>query len=122
MRKLTPLSRRRFGQGLGASLALAGLPCPARAHDGPHEVEVRISGFTFQPDRVTIRTGDTVVWINTDLAPHTATAREGGWETGAIETGEQARVVFETPGDFDYFCAYHPHMTGSVSVRPKQSG
>lgn len=122
MRKLTPLSRRQFGRRLGASLALAGLVRPAIAHDDPHVIEIRISGFEFVPEQVEVRVGDTVVWINEDLAPHTATARDGSWDTGVVEAGQKASVTFDAPGDFDYFCIFHPHMTGSVSVRSKQVG
>ena len=122
MRQLTPLSRRRFGQGLGASLALTAQPRLAAAHDGPHVVTVRMSRFAFVPERVEIRPSDTVVWINEDIAPHTATALDGSLETDALEVDAMARIVFETLGDFDYFCAFHPHMTGTVSVRPKPAG
>lgn len=116
MRELTSLSRRRFGQGLGASLALTAAPITAAAHGGAHVVTVRISRFVFAPESLEIRPGDTVEWINEDLAPHTATAGDGSWETDTIGSERSARITFATPGDFKYFCAYHPHMTGTVSV------
>lgn len=81
-----------------------------------------MSRFVFVPERVEIGIGDTVVWINEDIAPHTATARDGSWETEPLEAGASERITFETPGDFAYFCAFHPHMTGTVSVRPKPAG
>lgn len=117
-----PLSRRLFGQGLGASLALAEFPRAAFAHAGPHEVRVRISGFAFDPDRLEISAGDTVIWVNEDLAPHTATAIDGNWDTGTLETGMEARILFGSPGNFDYVCAFHPHMTGSISIKRKPNG
>ncbi|TMV09085.1 copper-binding protein [Ruegeria sediminis] len=122
MRRLGRLSRRAFGQSLGASLALAMLPRPVPASDAPRVVEVRISDFAFNPERVEIATGDTIVWINEDLAPHTATATDGDWDTGAIRKGKEARVTFESQGAFEYFCAFHPHMTGTVTVRPRHGG
>ena len=115
-------SRRRFGQGLGASLALALLPRPGAGDDRPPPVEVRVSGFAFAPERLEIRAGDVVVWVNDDLAPHTATALDGSWDTGEFGAGERRQVVFETPGDFDYLCAFHPHMTGTVRVLPADHG
>ena len=72
MRGLTPLTRRGFGRGLGAALSLAGLPGLARAHDGTHEVEVRIASFAFDPASVEVLVGDSITWTNADLAPHTA--------------------------------------------------
>lgn len=122
MRELMPVSRRRFGQGLGASLALAGLPSAASSHAGSHEVRVRISGFAFDPKRLEINAGDTVVWVNEDLVPHTATATDGSWDTGTLETTMEARIVFGSPGDFSYVCAFHPHMTGTISIKKKTPG
>ena len=119
MRELTSLPRRLFGQGMGASLALTALPLPAAANGGPRVVEVLVFDFAFAPERLEIAVGDTVAWINEDLAPHTATAGDGAWDTGAIGKGETALLVFETPGEFDYYCAFHPHMTGTASVRPR---
>jgi plastocyanin len=120
---LTSLTRRRFGQGAGVCLALAGLHFAAAvAHPGPHEVEVRIADFAFAPARVGIRVGDTVVWLNDDLAPHTATAVDGTWDTGTLEAGARGFVRFRTPGEFTYSCAFHPHMTATVIVRDRSGG
>ena len=43
------VTRRRFGQGMGAALTLIGLPRILRAHDGTHELAVRIARFAFEP-------------------------------------------------------------------------
>lgn len=119
MRGLSVLSRRRFGQGLGAALTLAGLPRGAGAHNGPHEVEVRVKGFAFLPRALEIIAGDSVVWRNEDIAPHSATAVDGSWDTGAIAKGESAEMTFETPGEFAYVCAFHPHMKATIKVSAK---
>ena len=122
MRGLTHLTRRGSGRGLGAALSLAGLPGIARAHDGTHEVEVGIARFAFDPVRVEVLVGDSVTWTNADLAPHTATAKDGAWDTGTLDKGGRARITFDAPGEYPYFCAYHPHMKGSVVVQPKPLG
>lgn len=119
MRGLTHPTRRGFGRGLGAALSLAGLPGLLRAHDGRHEVKVGIARFTFDPARIEVLVGDSITWTNTDLAPHTATAEGGAWDTGTVERGAQGRITFDRPGEFPYFCAYHPHMKGVVTVRPR---
>lgn len=120
MCKLTPVTRRLFGQGLGACLALALSGRTVSARGEKHVRQVRVSEFAFAPSRLEIDAGDTVVWFNEDLAPHTATAVDGNWGTDAILTGQQSRLVFEEPGEFAYYCAFHPHMTGTVSVRAKR--
>lgn len=122
MRELRHPTRRQFGQGLGGALVLAGLPRAARAHDGAHEVEVRIAHFVFGPERIEIFVGDSVTWTNEDLAPHTATAEDGAWDTGALERGGAGRITFETVGEHRYFCAFHSHMRGAVLVRSRDYG
>lgn len=119
MRKLTSITRRTFGRGMGASLTLAGLPDVLAAHDGTHEVAVEISRFKFKPSDVEIHAGDSVIWSNRDIAPHTATAEGGGWDTGSLGKGDQARIAFDEPGEYPYICAFHPHMKGRVVVSPK---
>jgi plastocyanin len=119
VRELKHLTRRGFGRGLGSALSLAGLPGLARAHDGTHEVEVSIARLAFDPAQVEILVGDSVTWANTDLAPHTATAEDGAWDTGTLERGGRGRITFNAPGDYPYFCAYHPHMKGTVWVRTR---
>lgn len=86
------------------------------AQGGPQTLRVEIRSFRFDPDHLTIRTGDTVEWLNRDLAPHTATEIDGARDTGRIDRGGTGRITFEQAGDFDYFCAFHPHMRGRITV------
>jgi len=106
-------TRRRLLAGLGAALLLpaAGRRAPAGR---PHQV--MIEGFAFAPARVAVGAGETVEWTNTDIVPHTATDRAGGWDTGTLARGEGAAVTFRTPGRFVYVCTFHPHMRGEVVV------
>ena len=122
MRGLTHPTRRRFGQGLGGALTLTVLPRAARSHEGTHEIAVRIARFTFDPDRIEIFVGDSVTWSNADLAPHTATAEDGAWDTGALDRGGAGRITFGTVGEHRYFCGFHPHMRGAVLVRSRDGG
>ncbi|PWE34005.1 copper-binding protein [Maritimibacter sp. 55A14] len=112
------LTRRKFGQGAALSVALAVSGRPAPAHARPRTLDVRIQGFAFRPGDLTIEPGDTVVWENADVAPHTATALDGAWNTGEIPGGETARMIFEAPGEYRYVCAFHRHMTGRIRVVP----
>ena len=111
------LSRRQFGGALlGASLAGWFVRSGAKAHDGPHTHRVVIEKFAFVPARLTVRPGDTIEWINADLAPHTATARDRTWDTGSLGKGANAGIVATIPGRLDYFCRFHPHMAGEIIV------
>lgn len=122
MRGLKPLTRRAFGQGLGMALTLTGLAGSGRAEDAPGDALVRIARFVFEPRALVITAGDSITWRNADTAPHTATAKDGTWDTGMLEKGDQRRLTFHTPGDYTYFCVFHPHMTGRVTVVAKGRG
>ena len=46
----------------------------------PHKTHtVVIEGTSFQPPRLAVALGDTVVWINKDPFPHTATSTTGAF-------------------------------------------
>lgn len=73
----------------------------------------------FEPAVVHVRAGDTVTWTNRALAtPHTATALDASFDTGVVNPGGSAAVVFAAPGSFDYFCQIHESSmaTGRVVV------
>jgi plastocyanin len=78
---------------------------------------VRIEGMKFHPDLLQVRPGDTVVWINADIVPHTVTAQEQGIESGTIAATARWSITLKQPGDVSYVCRFHPMMKAVVSVR-----
>ena len=78
--------------------------------------DVAISGFSFSPRTVTVNVGDSVTWTNSDAQTHTATSGSA-WDTGDIGNGESKSITMSRAGTFDYICAIHPTMTGTVVVR-----
>jgi plastocyanin len=114
----------------GASL-LALLASPAGCGDDgptnptPQTVEIEVFDFSFQPETVSVRAGDTVRWIQRGQIPHTATSGvPGAADAGALfdeplgQTGDAAEVTLTRAGTFPYFCRPHPFMTGSIAVTP----
>ena len=83
------------------------------------DVAVKIDNFTFGPQLTVVKTGDTVVWTNGDDIPHTVTSKTGVFKSKALDTDDKFSFTFTTPGTFPYFCALHPHMTGSIVVEAK---
>lgn len=81
---------------------------------GPVEHAVTITGFKFEPETVIAAPGDTVTWTNTDIVPHTATARDKSWDTGTIGRGKSKSLVIGDDHRTDYFCRFHPMMTARV--------
>jgi plastocyanin len=89
---------------------------PAPSGEAQRSEKVKIVEFTYQPDPVTVQTGGKVIWQNEDMAPHTATADDGSFDTGTLEQGKLKAETFKEAGTFTYFCEIHPDMKGSVEV------
>lgn len=77
---------------------------------------VEIENFAFSPDDITINVGDSITFTNNDSTAHTASADNGEFNTGTLSAGALETVTFATAGTFNYFCAFHPSMTGTVTV------
>ncbi len=77
---------------------------------------VAIRDFAFAPPSVTVPVGTTVTWENGDTAPHTASAEDGGFDTGRIDAGGNGSASFDQPGTFAYRCEFHPDMRGTIIV------
>jgi plastocyanin len=88
----------------------------AAAAAEPRLHSIRIERFSFVPERLEIEAGDRVEWINEDIAPHTATAPNGAWDTGSLSQGQAASVSFAVSGRYEYRCRHHPQMRGEIVV------
>ena len=78
---------------------------------------VEIKSFKFEPNTLIVQPGDTITWINRDIAPHTATANDKSWDTGRLKKGQQYKLVVTAEMSKDYFCRYHPHMKSRLEIR-----
>jgi plastocyanin len=91
---------------------------PAPSGDAVRAEKVEIVDFAYDPDPVTIEAGGKVIWINRDATPHTATADDGSFDTGALDEGKLKSETFKQPGTYPYFCEIHPDMRGTIEVVP----
>ena len=107
------------GNGGGAGCGRSG---EAAAAEPAGAATITITGFAFgQP--LTVAPGATVEVVNTDAAPHNATAADGSFETPDLAQDETA--TFEaptTPGRYDFTCTLHPEMTGPLIVAEAATG
>ena len=79
---------------------------------------VSIEDFAYSPADLTVAKGAAVKFSNGDSTNHTATATDASaLDTGTIAPGKSKTVTFETPGTFQYFCAFHPFMKGTIVVK-----
>ena len=118
------LITRRPHIGLAIALAIAlavatgGPTTWAQAADN----EVKIDSFTFAPQRVTVKAGATVTWINDDDIPHTVASSSKVFKSKVLDTEDKFSFTFTAPGTYEYFCSLHPHMTGAIVVEPATVG
>lgn len=80
-------------------------------------------GYSYQPDTIQVKVGDTVTWMNTDDALHTVTSGLGTdenmgaeFDSGIMTTGKTFEHTFTAAGEYSYFCTVHPDMVGKVTV------
>ena len=97
---------------LATVLALAQAPAPAFADT----IQIVIEKMAFLPAIVQAKAGDTIEWINKDKFAHTATVK-GGWEV-MLPVGKSGTMTIAKAGSIDYFCRFHPNMTGHIDVVP----
>lgn len=103
--------------------ALASLPpliWPYLAHSaGAASLHVvRLNKMKFGPTPAGVKVGDTIEWVNDDIFRHTATARNGAFDVD-LDPGAKARVILKSAGNIDFYCRYHPGMTGRLIVAAK---
>lgn len=112
-------------RALVAALAVSLLPSlflPAAhvagaATAAPRVHTVLIEGMRFLPEGLTVAPGDTVVWVNRDMVPHTATSASGRFDSLEIAPGKSWTFTVRATGEFDYLCTYHPLMKAILRVR-----
>jgi plastocyanin len=92
---------------------------PQQTEDKVQAIVVEIKDFAFSPNKVTIRKGSTVTFINRDNVKHTATADGGGFDTGLLGKDVSGNVKFDEAGTFTFHCSPHPGMTGTIVVEDK---
>jgi plastocyanin len=77
---------------------------------------VTIEGMRFQPEMLTVERGDTIVWTNKDLVPHTATSTAGSFDSKLIEADKSWKYTVHKKGGFGYICTFHPTMKAMLQV------
>lgn len=84
--------------------------------------------FHYYPEDIAVPAGTTIAWFNDDPGQlHTVTsgtpddeeeeANSGRvFNSGGIPYGSFFQYTFDEEGTFDYYCAFHPWITGTVTV------
>ena len=132
--------QKRFGLLLAAAISAMTLSLAMHAANGAKQegnvITVRMEGKKFVPAQISIKSGDTVEWVNEpDGRKHQVTtdpqqAMDAGnvsipkdakpFDSGTVKAGESYRYRFTVPGTYRYSCPPHEMsgMMGTVVVVP----
>ena len=78
---------------------------------------IEIKDFAFNPQTITVKSGEKVTWINRDDEPHTIVSVGKQFKKStALDTDQEFTITVGAPGTYDYFCSVHPKMTGTIVV------
>ena len=106
---------RRTAVTLALSLIVCAAALDAAARSRPKTHTVIMQNMEFRPKTVTVKSGDSIVWVNKDLVPHTATT--DSFDSLTIPPGKSWTSIAQAKGDFPYGCTFHPTMRGTLRVR-----
>ena len=78
---------------------------------------IEIKDFAFNPQTITVKSGEKVTWINRDEEPHTVVSVGKKFKkSSALDTDQTFTITAGAPGTYTYFCSVHPKMTGTIVV------
>ena len=117
---------------IAASLAL--LPNPAKAANNPVVIKMSDKQPFYAPEKVAIKVGDTVQWVNGGETVHTVSTSAANaqnpkdtsmpkgataFDSGFIPPGGDYSYTFTVPGTYRYFCLPHEKagMVGVIVVK-----
>ena len=87
------------------------------AANGANKNQIVIKDFHFNPETLTVKSGEKITWINRDEEPHTVVSVEKQFKkSSALDTDQEFTITAGAPGTYTYFCSVHPKMTGTIVV------
>jgi hypothetical protein len=110
----------------GFCFTLSGEGCPSSGGNGNQITYVYRAvtigrGGILAPDSlmtsvVTSTQVPVIEWLNNDSSTHRLVSDTQQFDSGDINPGAKANVVFTLPGPYAYHCAIHPSMVGKIFV------
>lgn len=107
------------GDGSIETVVVLASSTPVAQVGADDQVEVTVSKSRYLPSTLEIDAGTTVTWVNEDVLPHTATATtpEVHFDSGYMALDDAFAYTFDEPGEYPYYCVFHPRMRAVVIVR-----
>jgi plastocyanin len=84
--------------------------------------KITITSSAYSPASLTVVSGSTVTWTNSDSTAHTVTTEDGSINSGDIAPGSSYSKTFMTTGTYNYHDAHNTMVTGVVIVSVASGG
>jgi plastocyanin len=68
------------------------------------KVTILLQDNEFHPQKLTIRAGTTVSWINKDPQFRTVRSDDGLFQSSSLAIGQMFSFTFDQPGTYQYYC------------------
>lgn len=75
---------------------------------------VIIAGMKFEPENITVKKGDTILFINNDIVAHNVTEKDSAWQSQVLNPNDKWEYIPDK--SYDYFCSLHLVMKGKITV------
>ncbi|MEO8696794.1 MAG: cupredoxin domain-containing protein [Acidimicrobiales bacterium] len=90
-------------------------PAPTATAPAATSPTLDINGFKFAS--ITVKAGATVSITNRDDTTHTVTSEKDAFNAKANSRSTTSLRAPTTPGTYRFFCAIHPEMRGTLTVK-----
>lgn len=77
--------------------------------------KVSIENFAFNPQTLTVTAETNITFKNNDSVAHTVTFAD--FDSNNIAPSATFQHIFNSVGNFSYFCSLHPNMKGTIIVQ-----
>ena len=101
--------------GVALAVLLVASGCDQKTAVRVHRVEIK--GMAYAPAELTVASGDTIIWVNRDIVPHTVTGAARQFDSGSLNPAAEWSLVARARGRTSYTCTFHPIMKGAIVVK-----
>jgi len=72
--------------------------------------------IAYNPDKLTVKVGDTITFKNDDSFAHTFTADNGEFDSNNVDGGGSFQFTTDKAGTIAFHCKIHSNMHGTITV------
>jgi len=81
----------------------------------PKVYTVEIKDMKFVPEDITVKKGDTIIWVNDDIVTHDITEETSkAWSSGPLPAGKSWKHA--VTDEASYYCSIHVVMKGKIEL------